>query len=170
MADGTNYEMPLKRRRTGETDYGQRLELLKSGVPRAVVRVSNSHTRIQLVAYGDDGDETVASGFSGELADFGWDGHTGNLSAAYLAGVLAGARATASGVDRAVPDFGAETPEYGSRYYAAVEGLRDAGLDVPAAADVTPAEDRVAGDHLDTGDAAAVEEVKKTITEEYGES
>ncbi len=170
MADGPNYEMPLKRRRTGTTDYGHRLELLKSGDHRAVIRISNNHAQVQLVQYEDDGDKTVASGFSGELEAYGWDGHTGNLAAAYLAGVLAGARAAATGVDRAVPDFGAESPEYGGRYYAAVEGLQDGGIDIPSEAAVFPAEGRVNGDHLESVDSDAVDEVKKNIAEEYGEA
>ncbi|MDY6769059.1 MAG: 50S ribosomal protein L18 [Candidatus Nanohaloarchaea archaeon] len=170
MADGPGYEMPLQRRLTGETDYQHRLQMLKSGVHRAVIRVSNNHVRVQLVQYTEQGDETVAAGFSGELSGFGWAGHTGNLPAAYLAGVLAGVRAAASGVDTVVPDFGAETPEYGSRYYAAVNGLRDAGLDVPADTAVFPGEDRINGTHLEAGGAEAVDEVKKNIMEQDGEA
>ncbi|MDY6769804.1 MAG: 50S ribosomal protein L18 [Candidatus Nanohaloarchaea archaeon] len=170
MAEGPGHEVPLKRRRDGQTDYGNRLELLKSGDHRAVIRVSNNHTRVQLVRYGDDGDTTAVAAFSGDLAGYGWDGHTGNLAAAYLTGLLAGRRALADGIDRAVPDLGVRDQEYGGRHYAAVRGLRDAGLDVPADETALPAEDRVNGEHMDDGGAAAVDEVKKNIAEEYGEA
>ncbi|MDY6769183.1 MAG: 50S ribosomal protein L18 [Candidatus Nanohaloarchaea archaeon] len=170
MAEGPGYEVPLKRRREGRTDYGRRLEMLKSGDLRAVVRVSNSHTDIQLIGYGDGGDETVVSASSGDLTRFGWDRHTGNLPAAYLTGVLAGKQAQSEGVDRAVPDLGAEDRKDGSRHYAAVKGMQDAGLDVPADDDVLPTDERAEGGHIEDGGVRkAVEDVKKNIAEEYGE-
>ena len=41
MAKGRNQRLRFKRRRTAETDYHRRMRMLKGGVPRAVVRISN---------------------------------------------------------------------------------------------------------------------------------
>lgn len=166
MAEGPGYEVALKRRREGQTDYGKRLELLKSGDHRATVRVSNNHTRVQMIRYSDSGDSTVVSAFSGDLEEFGWNGHTGNLSAAYLTGFLAGYRALNEGVESAVADLGAQKREYGSRHYAALKGLQDSGLDIGASEKTFPADDRVEGAHLETSDT--FEDVRNSIESEYG--
>lgn len=174
MADGPQYEVQLKRRREGRTDYEKRLEMLKSGDVRAVIRTSNNHTRVQLVQYSEPGDATVTSAVSADLAAFGWDGHTGNLPAAYLTGFLAGHRAQSGDVtvERAIADLGAIERADGGRHYAAVKGLQDAGLDVPADADVFPPEDRLRGAHLEEGDGATdtFEDVRGSIETEYGDS
>lgn len=162
MAEGPGYEVQLKRRRQGRTDYGKRLELLKSGEPRAVVRVSNNHTRVQIVKYGDSGDTVVASAFSGDLEEFGWDDHTGNLPAAYLTGVLAGYRAQESGVDIAVADLGAYSREYGSRHYATLRGLKESGVEVPLDEAPFPSNDRVKAGHME-GTAGTFQDVLKKI-------
>src|SRR2546425_1171801 len=39
MADGPRYSVPFRRRREGRTDYKLRRALVRSGKPRAVVRV-----------------------------------------------------------------------------------------------------------------------------------
>ena len=82
-----------KRRREQKTDYKKRLALLKSGVPRLVIRKSLENMRVQIVSFNPSGDKTVASAFSAELGEFGWKGGNGNLPAAYLTGLLAGLRA-----------------------------------------------------------------------------
>jgi len=103
MADSTNYQVPFRRRKEQKTDYDQRLKLLKSGKPRAVVRLSNNHTRVHIAEYKTDGDENQAQTLSSELEDYGWEGHTGNLPSAYLTGFLAGKKAK---VDEAILDLG----------------------------------------------------------------
>ena len=55
------------RRIRGQTDYKQRLRLLKSGVTRAVVRRSNNNMLVQLVEYGNNGDKVIAYAKSNEL-------------------------------------------------------------------------------------------------------
>ncbi|MDY6774311.1 MAG: 50S ribosomal protein L18 [Candidatus Nanohaloarchaea archaeon] len=147
--EGTG-ELPLRRRREGSTDYGKRLELLKSEGARAVIRVSNNHCQVQIVEYSEDRDETVASAFSKELADLGWEHHTGNLPAAYLTGFLAGHRAKEEGVKKAVADLGGEDREEGNRHYAAVKGLKDSGFEVPAGEEVLPEDGRVEGGNFET--------------------
>ncbi|PSQ21111.1 50S ribosomal protein L18 [Halobacteriales archaeon QS_9_67_15] len=148
MATGPRYTVPMRRRREARTDYHQRLRLLKSGKPRLVARKSNKHVTAQLIITGTNGDETVASARSSDLADHGWDGPTGNMPAAYLTGVLAGLRAEEAGLDEAVLDIGLNTPTPGSKVFAVQEGAIDAGLDIPHNDSVLADWSRTRGEHI----------------------
>jgi len=86
MATGPRYRVAFRRRREGKTDYRQRQRLLRSRIPRAVVRMSSKNTYIQFIAYDEIGDKVLASASSKELTKFGWTAPTGNLPAAYLTG------------------------------------------------------------------------------------
>lgn len=167
MADNSNYQVKKRRRRERKTDYGQRLDLLRSGRPRAVVRTSNNHTRVQFADFNREGDENRAQTVSSELEEFGWERHTGSLPAAYLTGFLAGTRFDG---DEAVLDPGLREIKSGSRIFAAVQGIRDAGVEVPVSAEMVPDESRLTGEHIEemTGDdvTAAFEKVKDEIEDE----
>lgn len=169
VGEGPGYDVELKRRREKKTDYGKRLEMLKSGDLRAVVRLSNNHARVQMVGYVDGGDETVVEAFSKQLREFGWDEHPGNLPAAYLTGLLAGYRAQDEGIERCIADIGVYDREEGSRHYAAVKGLRDSGLGVPVDGEVLPEESRVRGEHIDDETAETFEKVREEISDRYGD-
>jgi large subunit ribosomal protein L18 len=168
MADTSNYETPFKRRREQKTDYEQRLDLLKSGKPRAVVRLSNNHTRVHLSHYEEDGDRNTAQTVSKELGEYGWEHHTGNLPAAYLTGFLAGKKAEE---DEAILDLGLRKDTRGGRVFAAVQGLIDAGVEVPAGQDAFPEESRIKGEHIKEMSGKEVpenlEEVKEEIEGEF---
>ena len=138
----------MRRRREVRTDYHQRLRLLKSGKPRLVARKSNKHVTAQLVATGPDGDETIASAHSSDLAEYDWEAPTGNLPAAYLTGLLAGQRAVDAGVEEAVLDIGLNTATPGSKVFAIQEGVIDAGLDVPHNDSVFADWSRTRGEHV----------------------
>ena len=138
----------MRRRREVRTDYHQRLRLLKSGKPRLVARKSNKHVTAQLVATGPDGDETIASAHSSDLAEYDWEAPTGNLPAAYLTGLLAGQRAVDAGVEEAVLDIGLNTATPGSKVFAVQEGVIDAGLDVPHNDTVFADWSRTRGEHI----------------------
>ncbi len=138
----------MRRRREARTDYHQRLRLLKSGRARLVARTSNKHVRAQLVTTGDQGDRTLASAHSSDLAEYGWEAPTGNLPAAYLTGFLAGKRALAEGVEDAVLDIGLNTATPGSKVFAVQEGAIDAGLQVPHNDDVFAEWERTRGGHI----------------------
>jgi len=148
MATGPRYKVPMRRRREVRTDYHQRLRLLKSGKPRLVARKSNKHTTAQLVTPGPDGDETIASAHSSDLADHGWEAPTGNLPAAYLTGFLAGKRALDADVEEAVLDIGLNTATPGNKAFAVQEGAIDAGLDIPHNEDVLAEWPRNRGEHI----------------------
>jgi large subunit ribosomal protein L18 len=186
MATGPRYNVPMRRRREGRTDYHQRLRLLKSGEARLVARTSNKHARAQLISLGGDGDETEANAHSGDLAEFGWEAPTGNLPAAYLTGYLAGVRGAATGVERAVLDIGLNTATPGAKVFAIQEGAIDAGLESPHNESVFADWERTRGEHIATYaeeredplysgdmDAADLPEhfdaVREAITEEHNE-
>lgn len=168
MADSSNYQVPFQRRRKQKTDYQQRLELLKSDSARAVVRLSNNHTRVQMAHYDPVGDVNQAQTLSKELEGYGWDGHTGNLPAAYLTGFLAGKKSDA---DEAVLDVGLRTVKPGSRLFAAVQGLKDAGVNVPVGGNMVPNESRLKGEHIEEMNGNDITEnfetVKQNIEDEF---
>ena len=89
-----------------------------------------------------------ASASSKELAKLGWKGGSGNLPSAYLTGVLAGRRALARGVEGAILDIGLRPSTKGSKLYAALKGLTDAGLEVPHSEGVLPSHERLSGSHI----------------------
>lgn len=153
------------RRIRGQTDYKQRLRLLKSGLNRAVVRKSNKNMLVQVVEYGEDGDKILSSAKSNELTKQGFTLNTGNLSAAYLTGMLAGKRALKKGVKGdVIVDFGLQEVISGNRLFAAVNGLVDAGVNVRVNEDVFPPQERIEGTHLSSKDAKSVfDKVKKSI-------
>jgi large subunit ribosomal protein L18 len=124
------------------------LRLLKSGKPRLVARKSNKHVRAQLVTTGPQGDDTLASAHSDELAEYGWEAPTGNMPAAHLTGLLAGLRAVAAGVEEAVLDIGLHSPTPGNKVFAVQEGAIDAGLDIPHNDDVLAEWPRTRGEHI----------------------
>ena len=57
-------------------------------------------------------------------------------------------RAKNRGVKDAILDVGLNPPVKGSRVYAALKGVIDAGLDVPHRQDVLPDESRISGEHI----------------------
>ena len=140
--------IPPRRRREGLTDYRKRLKLVKSGLPRLVIRRTNRYLIVQLILSRAGGDQTVITVTSKKLAEYGWRGSFKNLPAAYLTGLLAGKLALSRGYEKAIADLGLQRPVYGSRLFAVVKGAVDAGLDIPAADDVFPEEDRVRGEHI----------------------
>jgi len=138
----------MRRRREVRTDYHQRLRLLKSGKPRLVARKSNKHTTAQLITPGPQGDETLASAHSSDLAEYGWEAPTSNISAAYLTGLLAGTRAVEAGLEEAVLDIGLNTATPGNKVFAVQEGAIDAGLEIPHNDSVLADRSRTRGEHI----------------------
>jgi large subunit ribosomal protein L18 len=150
MATGPRTRVPFRRRREGKTDYRRRLALLRSGESRVVVRRTNGNVIVQFIGWAQDGDQVQATAVAQELAKMGWEGSPKNTPAAYLTGLLAGRRAAAAGVESAVLDIGRHVPSKGSRVFAALKGVKDAGIDVAAGdEDIYPSEERLNGAFLD---------------------
>jgi large subunit ribosomal protein L18 len=131
MARGSTYHVPPRRRREGKTDYQARKALVLSGTPRLVPRSTVKNVVVQIIVAKPEGDEVLASAHSRELKKYGWKAPTGNVPAAYLTGLLCGLKAKAKGVTKAVLDIGLVAPTKGSKVFAALGGVVDAGVDVP---------------------------------------
>ena len=100
MKQGPRYRVKSRRRRQGKTDYQKRLKLLKSRKIRIIVRKSLKNTRVQFVEYHEGGDKILASAISNDLQkEYKWKYSTATVPAAYLTGLLAGARAKEKGIN-----------------------------------------------------------------------
>ncbi|HEV2316468.1 MAG TPA: 50S ribosomal protein L18 [Thermoplasmata archaeon] len=149
MTKGPRYRVPFRRRREGRTDYRQRLRLLLSERPRAVVRISNSRVLVSLTVFDPAGDRVIAAAESSELSTLGFPGSSlRSTPAAYLTGYLAGLRAKGQGTTGAVLDAGLRHPTGGGRVLSALKGLLDAGIEVPHGERSFPPADRLNGKHL----------------------
>ena len=155
----------FNRRTRLQTDYQLRLRLLKSKLPRLVVRRSNKNVLVQIVEYSENGDHIITSAKSVDLKKMGYNLNTGNISAAYLTGLLAGKRAQKAKVNAdCVVDLGLQNAFKGSRLFAAVKGVMDSGVKVRVSDVVFPTEERINGEHLKAKDASKViEKTKKAI-------
>lgn len=152
----------FRRKREGRTDYRLRLRLLKSRLPRLVVRKSNKHTVVQLVEYAPDGDLVKCTTTTAHLAKLGWKRNTGNIPAAYLAGLLLAKRAKELKLNtKAIVDIGLQKHRVGTRLYAAVKGAVDGGMNIVCSEEIFPSAQRLNGEHLKA--KADVEAVKKQL-------
>jgi large subunit ribosomal protein L18 len=164
MKSGPRYQVKLRRRREHKTDYRKRLTLLKSRKPRVVVRNSLNHVRVQFVDYSVGGDKIIASAISQELQrDYKWKYSTSTTPAAYLTGLLAGKRALGKGIKEGVLDIGRSIPAKGSKNFAALKGVIDAGVKVPHDKEKLPSDDRITGKHLNKEIETTVNGCKEKI-------
>ena len=148
MAKKANYRVQLRRRREGKTDYQARKALVTSRRPRLVARASNKNVEVQIIIAKPHGDEVLASANSRELIkSYGWRAPTGNIPAAYLTGLLAGLKAKTAGIQEAILDLGLVSPTKGSRSFAVLSGVVDAGVTVPHS-DEKIVKERTKGDHI----------------------
>ena len=148
MAKGPNYVVGYRRKRKGKTNYKKRLDLLKSGRSRIVIRKSNKHATVQIVDYKNDGDVVIASSHSSELEKFGWSHGSGNIPASHLTGLLCGLRAKTKGVKKAILDMGLNPSVKGSRIYSALGGIQEGGIEIPMDEEIAPTKERVEGKHI----------------------
>ena len=149
MATGPRYRVPFRRRREGKTNYRSRRALVLSRAPRLVVRLTLKHAIVQVIEAEAIGDRVVVSAHSRELAKtYGWLGSGGNVPSAYLTGLLCGFKAIANGVEKAFLDIGLNIPSKGTRIFAALKGVLDAGVEVPHSEDILPDESRISGKHI----------------------
>jgi large subunit ribosomal protein L18 len=139
------FTAPFRRKKEGRTDYKRRLVLLKSKLPRLVVRRSNKHMMVQLIEYDGKGDRTLFTVKSSDLKKYGWEMNTGNMPSAYLTGLLLGVRAKGK---KAILDLGLQAPIKGARLYAALKGAIDGGLDVTSSEENLPSDERITGKHI----------------------
>ena len=137
---------PFRRRKEKKTDYKARLAMLKSSMPRLVVRRYNRNIRIQIIDYDPVGDKTLIEVNSSKIE--GLKCHPGNISSAYLAGYYAGMLALKKNLSPAILDIGLQTSTKGSSIFAAAKGAADAGLEIAIGEGIVPNEDRIKGSHI----------------------
>jgi len=148
MAKKANYRVKLRRRREGKTDYQARKALVTSRKTRLVTRASNRNVEVQLIIAKPHGDEVLASANSRELIkSYGWRAPTGNIPSAYLTGLLAGLKAKKAGIKEAILDIGLVSPTKGSKIFAVLSGVVDAGVEVPHSEEKIVKE-RMKGEHI----------------------
>mgnify|MGYP006282708491 CR=1 FL=1 len=138
-----------RRKQEGRTNYKKRLNLLKSGIPRLVVRKSLKHINAQIVKYYPEGDKVIASVNSKALEKFGWRGK-GNIPGSYLTGLLLGKKAKQDkNIKKAILDIGMLSPVKGSKVYAVLKGATDAGIEMPYSEEVVPSDDAIQGKNIE---------------------
>ena len=138
----------FRRKQEGKTDYPKRVKLLTGQKPRLVVRPALKNITAQIATYEAIGDKIVVGVNSRALEKYGWTVHKGNVPAAYLTGYLLGKRTLKQKVKEAVLDTGMHTPVKGSKIYACVKGMLDAGVHIPADSSILPSDDRIKGHHI----------------------
>jgi large subunit ribosomal protein L18 len=164
MKQGPRYYTKPRRRREGKTDYRKRFNLLKSRETRIVVRNSLKNIYVQFVEYNEAGDKILASAISRELPKiYQWDFSTSTTPAAYLTGLLAATRAKEKGINTGVLDIGRKIPVKGSKVFAVLKGVLDAGIKCPHNDEKIPDEERLLGKHLDEKITAKVTSIKSKI-------
>lgn len=132
MARKSTYRVKLRRRREGKTDYHARKAMVVSERPRLVPRFSAKNVSVQIIISKLSGDIVLVSAHSRELKKkYGWKAPTGNIPAAYLTGLICGFKARNNAVDNAILDIGLINPTKGSKIFAALSGVVDAGVIVP---------------------------------------
>lgn len=148
MANSANYRVQLRRRREGKTDYQARKAMVISRRPRLVTRPSIKNVTAQIIIAKPQGDQVLAAANSRELVKkYGWKASTGNIPASYLTGLLCGLKAKAAGIESAILDIGMVIPTKGSKVFAILHGVIDAGVEVPHGEEkIVP--DRAKGDHI----------------------
>lgn len=149
MKGGKAYTLDYRRKREGKTDYKSRIKLLSSKKLRVIVRRASNNILVQVVKYDNKGDHVLASAHTRELLKYGWKGHRGNLSSAYLVGLLCGLKAKKQGLVSGILDLGLSRTVSKSSFFAVAKGLKDSGFDLPVGKEVIPDEDRIKGKHIE---------------------
>ena len=156
------YSKILRRLREEKTNYRKRGTMLMGKRDFITVNISNQNTQVQILTPGMTGDKVISSAHSRYLIGKGWKGSRKSVPAAYLTGYLAGKKAISKGAKDAILYTG--TKRYTQRMAAALKGIIDAGLQVPASEDTFPSEDRINGEHLTVKND--VSKMKSTIDSE----
>ncbi len=156
------YSKILRRLREEKTNYKKRGTMLMGKRDFITVNITNENTHVQVLKPGMTGDRILAHAHSRYLLGKGWKGSRKSISAAYLTGYLAGKKALAQDVKDAILYTG--TRKYTQRMAAALKGIIDAGVAVPADSETFPPDERINGEHLTVKND--VSRIKSTIDAE----
>jgi large subunit ribosomal protein L18 len=124
-------DLKFKRRRQALTNYKKRLELVKSGMDRVIVRKTNKRILGQVARYSVDGDRILSQASSNELEKFGWPSRP-NRPTAYLTGLLLAKKYHEGSKADHILDIGLSTPVKDSIPFVFAKGCMDGGMKVKA--------------------------------------
>lgn len=154
----------VKRRRECKTDYKARMALVKSSLPRIVIRKTNRYLIIQLVESKQAQDNVLVTTSSKELLKYGFDekfsGSLKSVPAAYLAGLVM-AKKIKKG--EYIIDLGMAITKFGGRLSAVIKGLVDGGLNIRVNEKIFPSEERISGEHLNKEVKESLSKLKEKI-------
>ena len=153
------YAKILRRIREQKTNYNRRKRMLTGHRDVVTVQVSNENTQVQVIHPELTGDKVISSAHSRFLIEKGWKGSRKNIPASYLTGYFAGKKALKNCTSSAIMYSGKR--QYTQRMAAALKGIVDAGLEIPADDETFPPDDRINGDHLKIKND--VKNIKSTI-------
>ena len=156
------YSKILRRLREEKTNYKKRGTMLIGKRDFITVNITNENTQVQILKPGMTGDKVVSSAHSRYLLEKGWKGSRKSVPAAYLTGYLAGKKALGNGAKDAILYTG--TRKYTQRMAAALKGVIDAGVEVPANEETFPSDERINGKHLTVKND--ISKMKSTIDSE----
>src|SRR3989344_5123958 len=124
-------KLDKRRRIENKTNYTKRLKLLEAGHKRFVAIKTNRYLILQIVESDNASDKVIYSVNTKELLKHGLPKENANslksIPASYLGGYLLGKKIKDS-KEMVILDSGLIANTSGSRIYAAVKGLNDAGI------------------------------------------
>lgn len=123
--------LKFRRRREAITNYKRRLELVKSGLDRVVLRKTNSRILAQVARYTPKGDQILAQANSNELAKYNWPGRA-NRPTAYLTGLLLAKKYANAKKAEHILDIGLASPVKNSIPFIFAKGCVDGGMKLKA--------------------------------------
>ena len=153
-----------KRRKENKTDYKKRLNLLKSRIPRVVLRRTNRYFIVQYVE-SEEAKDKVIFGFNSKiLLKYGWPeefkGSLKSTPAAYLTGYLTGKKILKDKLKQPIIDFGMIRTLHKTKIYGFLKGLIDSGIKINCKKETFPEEERILGKNLKKDFSKKLEEIK----------
>ncbi len=119
----------FRRRREAVTNYKKRLEMVKSGLDRIVLRKTNTRILAQVARYSPKGDVVLVQADSNELSTYKWPGRA-NRPTAYLTGLLLAKKYKDAKSREHILDTGLASPVKNSIPFVFEKGCIDGGMKV----------------------------------------
>lgn len=155
----------MKRRKEGVTNYHKRLKLLKSGLPRLVVRPSNKGITAQIVEYGENGDMIKCTVNERSLKKLGLEVTGNSVPVSYLVGYAIGLISKKKKIEESILDTGRYNIVKGGKISAVLKGFVDSGAEITHDDSIFPDKDRLSGKHLKNPVGKKLSEYKKLLEE-----
>ena len=159
-----------RRRKSNQTDYMKRLKLLKSSKPRIVFRKTNKYVIAQYITSNETLDKIEIGTNSKQLLKYGWSekfkGSLKSIPASYLTGLLLGKKILKEKKEHPILDFGMIKGIHGTKIFAFMKGVIDAGIKLKHSKEIFPSEDKIAGKNLKDDFSKDFEKIKSKIENE----